>query len=96
MSKSKLSKPEKPQPESSYRVELKYCENCGCLLTRDIGSGLNFCIFCESKYSAENSYLTHPKRRPYTRSPRPARLPIKIDLKACAETAIYPEMEECA
>ena len=91
MSKSKTT----PTPKT-FRVELKYCERCGCLLTRAIGSCLTFCDLCEIKYSEEEMYLTPPKRRVFKPSTRPARLPIRIDLKACADTANYRELKECA
>jgi uncharacterized Zn finger protein (UPF0148 family) len=65
------------QKSGGNLVELKYCEGCGCLLTRPVGSGLTFCSICESKQSA-NRFLTPPKRR----SARPARLPKGIHLRA--------------
>jgi len=85
------------QPKPSNRVELKYCESCGCLLTRAVGSGVVFCTLCESKLSESERYLTHPKKR----TPRPARLPKRgasdgIDLQACADTGANPDLETCA
>ena len=74
------------------RVELKYCEGCGCLLTRPIGSGLTFCAICEATHSEEHIYLTLPKKL----SPRRPRLPNKIDLHGCADGHVYPAFGVCA
>ncbi len=64
------------QPAPSERVELKYCEGCGCLLTRAIGSGLAFCSSCEAKQSKDEMYLRRPAKRSSAGS---ARLPNGID-----------------
>ncbi len=78
--------------QSTNRVELKYCEGCGCLLTRPVGSGLTFCALCEAKVSEEQIYLTLPKKR----SLRRPRLRNGIDLQGCADTSTYSALEVCA
>jgi hypothetical protein len=74
------------------RVELKYCEGCGCLLTRPVGSALTFCAICEASHSKEQIYLTMPKK-PSLRRPR---LPIKVDLQGCADERAHPALRVCA
>ncbi len=81
-----------PRQKPTNRVELKYCEGCGCLLTRPIGSGLTFCAICEATHSEEEIYLTLPKKL----SLRRPRLPYKIDLQGCADERVYPVFEVCA
>ena len=81
-----------PQPASSQRVELKYCEACGCLLTRPLGSGLSFCSPCEEKQSKATMYLVRPRRR----GSHPPRMNKGIDLQACAEMSPAPSLEVCA
>ncbi len=81
-----------PRQKPTNRVELKYCEGCGCLLTRPIGSGLTFCAICEASHSEEHIYLTMPKK-PSLRRPR---LPNKIDLQGCADERRYTALEVCA
>ena len=76
----------------NHRVELKYCEGCGCLLTRPIGSGVTLCAICEKTQSEEEIYLTLPKRT----SQRCPRLPKKVDLHACADERVYTALEVCA
>jgi hypothetical protein len=44
------------------RMELKYCERCGGLWLRECGSGLIYCVGCES----EVSELPILKKRPQT------------------------------
>lgn len=77
--------------KSTYRVELKYCEGCGCLLTRPMGSGLTFCSICEANHSEEQIYLRLPQKI----SARRPRLP-KMDLNGCADGCSYPALGECA
>jgi len=73
--------------QSTNRVELKYCEGCGCLLTRPVGSGLTFCALCEAKVSEEQISLTLPKKRSLRNG---------IDLQGCADTSTYSALEVCA
>ena len=80
-----------PRQKLTNRVELKYCESCGCLLTRPMGSGLTFCSICEANHSEEEIYLTMPKRL----STRRPRLP-KMDLQGCADERRYMPLRECA
>lgn len=77
--------------KSSDRVELKYCEGCGCLLTRPMGSGLTFCSICEANHSEQEMYLTLPKKT----SVRRPRLP-KMELQGCADERSYRALGECA
>jgi hypothetical protein len=81
-----------PRQKPTNRVELKYCESCGCLQTRPIGSGLTFCEICEASHSDEQIYLTMPKK-PSLRRPR---LPNKVDLQGCADERLYTALEVCA
>jgi hypothetical protein len=83
-----------PRPEPSERVELKYCEGCGGLQVRPVGSGLTFCLRCEAK-QAEESIFVAPKQKHPRRGPRlPRRL--RIDLRACADPRVYSAVEVCA
>lgn len=83
-----------PSSQTAFgqRVELKYCEACGCLLTRAMGSGLTFCSPCEEKQAKATMYLMHPKRQGF----RPRRTREGIDLQACVETFPYTSLEVCA
>ncbi len=80
-----------PRIKPSNRVELKYCEGCGILVTRPVGSGETFCSVCEVKHS-ESRFLTHPKRI----SRRPARLPNGLDLQTATDPDADPILRACA
>jgi uncharacterized Zn finger protein (UPF0148 family) len=81
-----------PRGKPSNRVELKYCEGCGCLLTRSVGSGLTFCAICEARNSEDQIYLVLPKKV----SGRQPRLPNKINLQGCADERVHRSLEACA
>ena len=53
--------------EAEARVELKYCESCGGLRVRPMGSGLVYCSSCEAQHADERVpllALPGPRRRP--------------------------------
>jgi uncharacterized Zn finger protein (UPF0148 family) len=55
------------------RVELKYCERCGGLWLREVGSGEVYCDHCEASIAE----LPAPKRK------RPRTTPDKAVVTAC-------------
>ena len=68
--------------EKVMRVELKYCEGCGGLQLRPVGSGITFCLSCEATLGEECTFQVPPLK--HSRRPR---LPNakRIDLEACAD-----------
>jgi len=57
----------KKQGETEIRVELKYCESCGGLQLRPMGSGLLYCAQCEERQAGERVpllLLPGKRRRP--------------------------------
>ncbi len=82
------------EKQTSLRVELKYCEACGGLQLRPVGSGLVFCPRCEIRLSEERVPLLQPLKR----SRRKPRLPYgRVDLQGCADLKRYPSaLEVCA
>ena len=70
------------RPKPYQRVELKYCEGCGGLQVRPVGSGLTFCPSCEATLGEECTFAVPPLKH----SRRNPRLPAakRIDLQACA------------
>ena len=68
--------------EKVMRVELKYCEGCGGLQVRPVGSGITFCPSCEATLGEECTFQVPPLK--HSRRPR---LPNakSIDLEACAD-----------
>lgn len=72
-----------PDPkEPNQRLELKYCEGCGGLQVRPVGSGLVYCLRCETRQADERTPLAQPPRR----ARRRPRLPRGLvpDLQGCA------------
>jgi len=77
----------KKNAETEIRLELKYCESCGALQLRPMGSGLLYCATCEARVAGEKMPLLPPsvrRRRP--------RLPSGVvrDLHACVDAAAFP------
>ena len=71
--------------ETEVRVELKYCESCGGLRVRPMGSGLVYCATCEAQHADEGIpllALPGPRRRP--------RLPSGVirDLHGCVGASV--------
>ena len=71
--------------ETEVRVELKYCESCGGLRVRPMGSGLVYCANCEAQHADEGIpllALPGPRRRP--------RLPSGVirDLHGCVGASV--------
>jgi len=57
----------KRQEKTGSRVELKYCESCGELSVRPMGSGLVYCATCAVQHAEERIpllALPGPRRRP--------------------------------
>ena len=74
---------EAERQEPGQRVELKYCEACGGLQVRPVGSGLNYCLSCEMRQMEERVPLTQPPRRTRKRRPRLPRALVR-ELHGCA------------
>ena len=75
----------KEQAVTTMRVELKYCESCGGLQVRPMGSGLLYCSKCEALHADESiPLLTLPGHR------RRPRLPSGIarDIHSCASAQV--------
>ena len=71
--------------ETEVRVELKYCESCGGLRVRPMGSGLVYCSSCAAQHAEEGIpllALPGPRRRP--------RLPSGVirDLHGCVGASV--------
>ncbi len=81
------------RPKSGERVELKYCEGCGALHLRPVGSGLVFCRRCEAEQTEERVFLAPPQKKPTRRQPR---LPRGVDLQGCADPRVYSGLGVCA
>ena len=72
----------KKNAETEIRLELKYCESCGALQLRPMGSGLLYCAKCEARLNEERMPLLPPSARH-----RRPRLPSGVarDLHACVD-----------
>jgi hypothetical protein len=76
----------KPNAEPEMLLELKYCESCGGLQLRPVGSGLLYCARCEVRLAGERM----PALPPSPRRRRNARLPSGsiAELHGCAEVNV--------
>jgi len=72
----------KTKAETETRVELKYCESCGALQLRPMGSGLLYCAKCEERQAGEGVPLTRVAQK--RRSPRLPSGTIR-DLQGCVD-----------
>ncbi len=83
-----MTQPTEPDlREPGLRLELKYCEACGGLQVRPVGSGQVYCLRCETRQADEQIPLAQPPRR----ARRRPRLPRGIvpDLHGCAAPRLY-------
>ena len=76
---------------TELRVELKYCESCGGLQLRPMGSGLLYCAKCEARLAGERMPLL-----PQSGRRRRPRLPSGVvrDLHACIDVGTVRVMGE--
>jgi hypothetical protein len=83
---------EDSQQGPDQRVELKYCEGCGGLQVRPVGSCRAYCLRCEAKQADERIPVAQTPRR--TR--RRARLPrgLDVELQGCAAPRMYLSVVE--
>lgn len=70
-------KAEKNKSTSELSLELKYCERCGGLWLRPVGSGQTFCVRCAGEMAEP---LTRPKEGTYSKPPRGHRRPFLDEL----------------
>jgi hypothetical protein len=60
-------KTEKREESNELSLELKYCERCGGLRLRPVGSGQTFCVRCAGEMAEP---LSRPKEVTYPKLPR--------------------------